>query len=465
MRTYIVSGDIAKGALWFQQLSGFLDQASAALVCLTQEALRSPWVHYEVGAIANALTEKRGRARAHSGLAPIFTLLLGVKPGELDGPLAAFQSTSIEDEKDTRRLISDLLLMLHKDDQPGSLSNDWPNSWQQLRNRLERIAIQDLLEVFPDFDKLFRRKTFQESTFECVSQNWLARYDGVRDTYTKLQRMEGAVEWSCRPYAVDMYKSLVAEVDRYAMASSLLTGAKKFEINELGKVVFEAAEIGIARACESSRKRIKSLVARLTDPNQAPHFEEAFRFEEAESVSEKKSLIQRKAPRANADHTIFNPENEDWGRSDWDYDRIIYSLYLEQSVRASKANLSGVLSAALDHAMADMEKVRARQGTDTSLDGSYLMSLSYALGPFECVPPRATSLEAPELLEYLVGSCKKLLARDRKIREDHRESSARGVPGSYAARYETITAVIMDSLCRIERIFGLAETGTAATAG
>jgi hypothetical protein len=111
----LVSEDIAKGTVWFEELSNFLDQASVALVCLTRDALRSPWVHYEVGAIAKALREKQANANTYARLAPVFTLLLGVKPGEIDGPLAAFQSTSADNEKDTRRLIDDLTLVLPVD--------------------------------------------------------------------------------------------------------------------------------------------------------------------------------------------------------------------------------------------------------------------------------------------------------------------------------------------------------------
>src|SRR5262245_57787019 len=81
----IVSDDIAKGAVWFEELTKFLDQACVALVCLTHEALRSPWVHYEVGAIAQAMS---GRPGGWGRRTPVFTLLLGVKPGEIEGPLA-----------------------------------------------------------------------------------------------------------------------------------------------------------------------------------------------------------------------------------------------------------------------------------------------------------------------------------------------------------------------------------------
>jgi hypothetical protein len=60
--------------LWFDQLNAFLDQASAALVCLTRDALRSRWVHYEVGAVAKALSGQ-AKADGEKRLAPVFTLL------------------------------------------------------------------------------------------------------------------------------------------------------------------------------------------------------------------------------------------------------------------------------------------------------------------------------------------------------------------------------------------------------
>jgi hypothetical protein len=77
----LVSGDITKGAVWFEELNAFLDEASAALVCLTRDALRSRWVHYEVGAVAKALSDRRGKSEDARRPGPIFTLLLGVKAG------------------------------------------------------------------------------------------------------------------------------------------------------------------------------------------------------------------------------------------------------------------------------------------------------------------------------------------------------------------------------------------------
>ena len=449
----LVSGDIAKGVVWFEELSKFLDQASAALVCLTRDALRSPWVHYEVGAIAKALCENQASANGYTRQAPVFTLLLGVKPGEVDGPLAAFQSTSADDAKDTRRLIDDLTLVLPAGRRPSNqwrdaLDGRWPDTWRRLHERLKGIAKPSLAEVFPDFDRLFRRKTFQEPTLECVNQKWQERYDGARDTWAKLREREGTIEQACRPYVVDMYKALVATVDQYAMAVSLLVGAKEFDIDDHGHVRIEPA--GIAEACERSRKRIKSLVARLTDPFQEPRFEEAFRFEVAESVAEKKSLIHRRAPEVK-EATILYAKNEQWQTSEWDYDRIIYSLCLERRVKARDADLKETLSMALDHAMTDLEKARAREGTDAPPEGSRLMSLSYALAPLECAP-RGASFERLDDLQYLVSSIRDLLHRGQKACAGRRDGSA-------ATTYDRFEAVLEDSLKRIERVFGLAPEG------
>ena len=450
----LVSADIAKGAVWFEELRNFLDQACVALVCLTHEALRSPWVHYEVGAIAQALGAQP-QPRASGRRTPVFTLLLGVKPGELEGPLAAFQSTVVDDVKDMRRLMSELLGedLWRAASARAALNDKWPETWCALHKRLQAIPKPPLTDVFAAFDGLFRRKTFQEPTLDCVNQRWLERYDGARETWATLREYEQTIERACRPHVVDMYKALVAMVDQYAMAAALLVGADRFDIDERGHVTIVPP--GLAEACERSRKRIKNLVARLTDPQQAPHFEEVFRFEVAESVSEKKTLIHRQAPMAEEQAVaIFAPENARWLTSDWDYDRIIYSLCLEHRVRAGGDGLDTLLDTALNRALMDLESTRAREGADAPADGSHLMSLSYALAPLECAP-LGTSFARTDELRYLASSIRDLLVRGRSIRAAHPHGTA-------ITTYEMFGTVILDSVQRIERVFGLARESALA---
>jgi hypothetical protein len=276
-----------------------------------------------------------------------------------------------------------------------------------------------------------------------------------RDTWAKLREREEAIQHTCRPYIADIYKALIATVDQYGMAVSLLLGAKKFDIDEHGYVKIEPP--GIAEACERSRKQIMSLVARLMDPCLAPRFEEVFRFEVAASVSEKKSLIHRRTLDVNMEgEEILELKNERWQVSDWNYDRIIYSLCLETPVKASKADLADLnntLRVTLEHAMTDLRRACAREGIDARSNGSHLMSLGYALAPLECAP-RRTRFARLEDLQYLVSGIKDLLCQGRKARAGRRD-------GSVATTYEGFGAVIEESLKWIERVFGLAPEGTA----
>ncbi len=458
-----VSTEIAKGALWFEELRSFLDQACAALVCLTRDALRSPWVHYEVGAIATAMREQHGQKQGYTGLAPIFPLLLGVKPGEITGPLAAFQSTAVNDAQDMRRLINDLTLVPPVKERastqgPAELSEKWLDTWQKLQDRLNNIQEPALVEVFSGFDRLFRRKTFQESTFECVSQKWQERYDGARDTWAALLEWEGTIEQTCRPYVVDMYKALIAKTDQYAMALSLLVGSEKFDIDDHGHVKMK--QPGIAEACERSRKGIKSLIVRLTDSHRQPLFDEAFRFEVAESVAEKKSFIHRGAQDMKTEKGKERTAKEgEWQASDWEYDRILYSLCLEQQVKAHKApngELEPILNKALEHAMTNLEKARAREGSDALPQDSYLMSLSYALGPLECAP-HGSKVGRVKDLQYLIDSIRDLLKRHRSAHE--------GRPAEHAAAtFASFEAVLEDSLKRVAGVFAPALKGAATDA-
>jgi hypothetical protein len=70
-----VSEDIAKGAVRFEQLRDFLDEASAALVCLTRDALRSALGSLRGRRYAQTLGDKRSSANGCSRLAPILPII------------------------------------------------------------------------------------------------------------------------------------------------------------------------------------------------------------------------------------------------------------------------------------------------------------------------------------------------------------------------------------------------------
>jgi hypothetical protein len=94
---WISSEDIAKGKKWFPELMGQLSKAGISITFVTPENIRSPWVYYEVGAIA---------AKNEGGI--ICPYLIGVEPSQVrDTPLGQFQCTAA-DPIDTFRLISSI---------------------------------------------------------------------------------------------------------------------------------------------------------------------------------------------------------------------------------------------------------------------------------------------------------------------------------------------------------------------
>jgi hypothetical protein len=69
---------------WLEALNNSLEPASGAIVCLTPENLREPWIHFESGAIA---VNPKNR---------LYTLLLGLKKGEVPPPLDQFAQSTVD---------------------------------------------------------------------------------------------------------------------------------------------------------------------------------------------------------------------------------------------------------------------------------------------------------------------------------------------------------------------------------
>ena len=392
-----VSIGIDKGVRWLDELHEFVNESSAGLLCMTPEALQSPSVNYEAGMLSRAVgTSAACPLTGNRETGRLYTFLFGVSATDLKGPLAAFQSSDASDERDVRRLVESLAATLVDPTvQPATLDERWPDLFRDLRDGLAIIPTATLEEVCPDFEKLFRRKTFEEPTHECVDQRWLERYEGARETLRAITERRRSVESACRGYAVELYRDLEAAVDSYAIAISLLADGPRFSLDDAGRVKIEP--VGVARACEERRRHIRRLVARLVDPRQAPFFDTAARFDAAEEFAEKKNLIHRRttavqkladevarAKPAELSHEwpadafcfdlvqIAQPTNKkppastdgrqvdlepNWRMSDWDFDRIMYALFLEQRIRTA-SDEKGLVKTAVEFAEAELEKMR-----------------------------------------------------------------------------------------------------------
>jgi hypothetical protein len=361
-----MSTQIEKGAEWFEELLSSLDNASCGILCLTPEAMDSRWIHFESGLLVRALSQIPDKQAGASPARRVFPLLYGVKSGTLAGPLASYQSTVVTEFDDVVRLLEAIYQFLPEPERVGldDLRSSWRRRWSALQQRIADIPGVPLKEILPDFEEYFRRKTFQERMHDCLSQDWIERYNGAYDTQRELKRHVATVRLACRPFIADVYDELVAALDSYSMGLSKLVGRPESPIDAQGVLVFESP--GLAIACERQRTKVRRLVSRLVDERLAPSVDEAFRFELAETFEEKKQFIHRKTAELDRHQAAIRNGAD----SDWDFDRILYYVWQEERGEFD-------LSDAIYRTRLELEKVNTKNA------GWSLMPLSYSLGPLE----------------------------------------------------------------------------------
>lgn len=90
---YVSSEDIDKGTRWSSDIATELENSSLGIICVTQENLNAPWIHFEAGALSKIVQESY-----------VCPFLFGVKKSEVKGPLLQFQSVAYEKE-DIKKLV------------------------------------------------------------------------------------------------------------------------------------------------------------------------------------------------------------------------------------------------------------------------------------------------------------------------------------------------------------------------
>ena len=94
VRPYFSPSDIEKGTKWSSEISQELANSDIGIICLTRDNLDKPWVVFESGALSKNLDESR-----------VCTVLFGVEPTDLKGPLTLFQHTLFKKD-DFKRLFT-----------------------------------------------------------------------------------------------------------------------------------------------------------------------------------------------------------------------------------------------------------------------------------------------------------------------------------------------------------------------
>src|ERR1700730_5681790 len=89
--SFVSFANIEAGEGWYDRVVAELGKADAAILCLTPENLRSPWLHFESGMVS----------RLGKGI--VFTFFLGANAGQIEDPLKQIQVT-LTTESDARKL-------------------------------------------------------------------------------------------------------------------------------------------------------------------------------------------------------------------------------------------------------------------------------------------------------------------------------------------------------------------------
>jgi TIR domain len=251
----LVSTQIEVGRLWPAELQRQLVAADAGLVCLTTEAVRSPWIHYEAGMLAAEVGKERGEPI-------VFTYLLDLEPRELSGPLGAYQAATATRE-DTRRLVDSLLRFVGTED-----AMDFDAWWSELSEDLQRIPPARLEGVIPDLPQLFDSQTFVEPMMECTNQRWLGRHDKALEVLGRLDQVRPRVRAGCRPAVADVYDELCRLVEGYAMdLGTFFLSEMRFDPDqETGLLPIT----GAALSAERRRADIRRRLSELDDLERAP---------------------------------------------------------------------------------------------------------------------------------------------------------------------------------------------------
>ena len=95
---WLSSEDIRKGSRWQLEIASALNEAAAAVLCLTRDNLKSDWLLFEAGAVSKALAPSPTL---------VCTYLIDVTSADVPLPLGMFQATAATRE-DTLHLLQNL---------------------------------------------------------------------------------------------------------------------------------------------------------------------------------------------------------------------------------------------------------------------------------------------------------------------------------------------------------------------
>lgn len=246
---FISSDKIRSGQLWFPEIQRGLESAKYGVVIASQEAVQSPWVLFEAGAIWKAQPE-----------ISIGVLLVGLTPDSLrDHPLGQFQARRCIKEE-VHRLVLDIRnacgLVVEDEVVARAFEQNWPEFDRIVAALPEEAARPGLAPISED-----------------------ERLDQIGD------RLSSIEEFIIARSETD--KRLFSLIDRVLEPPRALPSANAFNSLGIGALGSHARRGLLSRALEDSKPLVSGTVAEGEGPT-------------ATSVLVPK-MVQKKRPKPNGD--------------------------------------------------------------------------------------------------------------------------------------------------------------------
>lgn len=154
--------DIGKGENWSNRLSHELEDCSFGIICLTPENVSAPWIHFEAGSLAKSMDSR------------LSSIMLGVNPSDIKGPLSRFQNTKFE-QTDFFKLIQAINDSTDKPLPPNTLKKIFEIMWTELEKE-----VQPIIKKYGDTPK---KGDMQKSDHDAIQEILRIVRDMSNDSY------------------------------------------------------------------------------------------------------------------------------------------------------------------------------------------------------------------------------------------------------------------------------------------
>lgn len=120
--------DIEKGENWNAKLTGELENSHFGIICLTEDNIVAPWLHFEAGALSKMLGSK------------VCAFATNIDITDIKGPLTSFQACKFNKE-DIKKLIQSINNSNDNKIDETVLNDTFEAFWPQLEKEINSILI------------------------------------------------------------------------------------------------------------------------------------------------------------------------------------------------------------------------------------------------------------------------------------------------------------------------------------